>query len=167
MDSNMEKFYIFLDIDGVLTNYEHIYYAFEALHLRNVYEKFDERNVAALNYMISRLSEEYEVVLVISSTLRGHLTELVAQFKEEGLKYEGKIFATPFFGGNRGAEIQDFYYKHDVKNYIIIDDDICDIEPYFTSSHIIHTSYSTGGLSFQKVRAFLETINPEWIKPRF
>ena len=69
----MKNFYIFLDIDGVLNDIEHI----KKVHMSGIKENatkiFNPESVLALNNLINYLSQNFNVNLVISSTWRKNM----------------------------------------------------------------------------------------------
>ena len=88
-----QNFYVFLDIDGVLNDWKYLQYYFD----KNPDEKggtitrFNPTSIFALNYLIEKLEQDYNVTLVISSTWRSNMVETVKILKEQNLKYDKQI----------------------------------------------------------------------------
>ena len=61
---------------------------------------------------------------------------------------------------DRGAEIFKWLCYHDDCAYIILDDEIEDIKPYFNESVIIKTSYKTG-LTKEDVKKAIQILNKD------
>ena len=59
---------------------------------------------------------------------------------------------------DRGAEIFKWLYDHDVGTYVILDDEIEDIKPYFNEAVIVKTSYKTG-LTKEDVKKAIQILN--------
>ena len=113
---------IFLDIDGVLVSYLYL----KDRHLDG-YHKFVDSAVSALNVLLNVTNAD----ICISSTWRKGKSIELLQSIFDNRNVNGKIIGkTPDFGG-RGEEILNWYNNQtDYNNYIIIDDEWCDIEPY-------------------------------------
>lgn len=146
-----EVFYIFLDIDGVLNNADYIEECWEknghhAMHMNHV--PFDPKCLNNLMLLVQHLRLNYEVKIVLSSTWRLHEVdyEIVdARIAEYGLTLSGK---TPLIGP-RGAEIRHYLENNTpYAGFLILDDDIYDIKPYYSKEHI-HTNFKTGFDNYQ------------------
>lgn len=121
---------IFLDIDGPLTTRE----TYKILN-EHGNAPFDIGAVERLNHLIKKSNAK----IVISSSWRAFhsLTDLKKIFKEEGV--EGEIIGTTAvtsesgFRYDRGTQIKDWLGGTSISNirFVIIDDDIEDIKPYF------------------------------------
>ena len=59
---------------------------------------------------------------------------------------------------DRGAEIFKWLHDHDDCAYVILDDEIEDIKPYFSESVIVKTSYKTG-LTKEDVKKAIQILN--------
>ena len=59
---------------------------------------------------------------------------------------------------DRGAEIFKWLHDHDDCAYVILDDEIEDIKPYFNESVIVKTSYKTG-LTKEDVKKAVQILN--------
>lgn len=156
-----ENFYIFLDIDGVLYDWDYM----KKNNIRNfgTISTFSPESVDALNYLMEKLNTCYNTELVISSTWRRDMLKTVKTLKDNGVKMNlRKVFATPNFNESktRGEEILSYLSKKpDNQNYVIIDDETCDIEPHFNKDRIIKTNIFSGGLNKEMVENFIEKNN--------
>lgn len=122
----MEKYnVIFLDIDGVLNNNNHIQNIYELLG-RQQYLKL-LNTIGTLPFdkkcyeLMLKLIKETNSKVVLSSTWRKHKEEI-----EKIEYYTGiKIYdTTPILNLDRGYEIKQYLENHkDINNYVIIDDD--------------------------------------------
>lgn len=146
MNSGKDIFYIFLDIDGVLNDEEYIKECWErnghyAMHMNHV--PFDPKCLNNLMILVQHLRLTYEVRIILSSTWRLHEIdyEIVdARLAEYGLTLSGK---TQYIGP-RGFEIKTYLEESaSYAGFLILDDDINDIEPYYIKEHI-HTNFKTG-----------------------
>ena len=59
---------------------------------------------------------------------------------------------------DRGAEIFKWLHDHDDCTYVILDDEIEDIKPYFNESAIVKTSYKTG-LTKEDIKKAIQILN--------
>lgn len=154
----MNKFYVFLDIDGVLNNYvwiKKVYYSKDP----NINKYISKDNVKILNNFLKTLSlKGFDVVLVISSAWRHDLTKTIKELYHGGLEYSGKFYRTGFgHDGVRGLQILDVINALNIKqNFVVIDDETTDITPHINSTNIIKT---TGifklGLTEENTKHFL------------
>lgn len=137
---------IFLDIDGVFntnSNNEKIYVRNENFHINfdikllNMFVKlckfcidYDVKLVMTTSHSINKTIGEWE--RFIRKTFR------IFEFKDVviGLdKYQQK---------DRGLFIEDFITKHDIINYLVIDDDIKDIKPFIPMENIVEIDKKYG-----------------------
>lgn len=131
--------YIFLDVDGVLNNERYIISCYEKhhkpMHMNHV--PFDPRCLNNLMILVQSLEKlKFEVKIILSSTWRLHDIdyEIVnARIAEYGLKLYGK---TPNINQNRGVEIKDFLQDKKYYSFIILDDDIFDIQDIYPQNLI-------------------------------
>lgn len=111
---------IFLDIDGVMNS--ELYYKSVNTKKKN-WSRFDPKAVE----MITRLIEEFNARIVISSLWRFAMKkELAQELKASGLiNFLHKDWQTPVLQpGHRGKEIKMWLDKHpDIVQYVILDDD--------------------------------------------
>lgn len=156
-----ENFYIFLDIDGVMYDWD--YMKKNNIHNFGVVNTFSPESVEALNYLMEKLNNCYNTELVISSTWRRDMLKTVKTLKDNGVKMNlRKVFSTPIFNQpkSRGEEISSYLsQRKDSHNYVIIDDETCDIEPLFNKDRIIKTNIFSGALNKEMVQHFIEKNN--------
>lgn len=119
-----DKFFIFLDVDGVLNN--QTYTIHQAILNNTRYfcssVPFDDRSLQALKYLVNNINKD--VNIIISSTWRLDDTDmsiLSARLKEYGLRVQDKTSNKVL---TRGEEIDYYCKEHNISdNYLIIDDD--------------------------------------------
>ncbi|MFA6860627.1 MAG: HAD domain-containing protein [Clostridia bacterium] len=155
-----EKFYIFLDIDGVLWDWawlkERI--AHKVFKKGGAISKFNPSSMLALNYLIEYLQKRFEVNVVISSSWRHDLEKIKNKLLENGLKFSGHISKTPrtINPFNRGMEILSYLKNKDNKeNYVVLDDETFDFSHTLDLKKLIKTNIFSGGLNMEMVKKFL------------
>lgn len=155
-----ENFYIFLDIEGVLYDWQFIRKNKKCKE--DIIKTFNPESVKALNKLILNLEKYFNVNLVISSTWRRNMLET-----EKVLK-QNKVYTECFIdriGSNhmscyRGKEIQDYLkYKNETKNFVIIDDEWFDYVQVFGMEKVIKTHLIHGSLNMAQVNKFLQTFD--------
>lgn len=137
MDKYKPHFLIFLDIDGVLNN---------PYFIANDIELAPEL-VKTFNKTVGELEKKYNVFIVISSAWRIiHPTEFIMfALKHIGLTaYRNELFFRTgrSKSGKRGEEIKAFIeseYGNEFNNFIVIDDETCDIVDYLPYNKIVKT----------------------------
>lgn len=138
----MKRNVIFLDVDGVLNSVESKL-------------KLADSNFANLKILV----DWFDADIVLSSTWRKiqrdydiinkELTEKV------GVSLSGKT-GVDYEHWHRGKEILNFIKDHnEIKDYIVIDDDSYDINPYIKKYHFIHTNNFVG-LTEDDVKSFIK-----------
>lgn len=157
----MKNFYLFLDIDGVLYDWDYIIAEVNAGRMKRgaFIRKFKPESMKALNYLIEKLQKRYFVQLVISSTWRGNLEFTTKTLKENGLQYNLDLHATPITDPiERGKQI--LMYLSDKTNYdfLIIDDENFDFNKYFNPNKIIKTEMFHNALSLKQVKRYLDVF---------
>lgn len=157
----MKNFYLFLDIDGVLYDWDYIIAEVNAGRMKRgaFIRKFKPESMKALNYLIEELQKRYFVQLVISSTWRGNLEFTTKTLKENGLQYNLDLHATPITDPiERGKQI--LMYLSDKTNYdfLIIDDENFDFNKYFNPNKIIKTEMFHNALSLKQVKRYLDVF---------
>lgn len=154
-----KNFYIFLDIDGVLYDWDYIITEMDSGRMKkgSFINKFKPESMMALNYLIEKLSVVYEVQLVISSTWRSNLPFTIKTLKDNGLKYNKKIDATPIWDpAKRGEQILSYLIdKQCKKEFVVIDDEMFDFPLYFDKKNIIKTEMFHSALSKKHIDEFL------------
>ena len=172
---NMKKV-IFLDVDGVLnsnrTLYEEI--SLEDDLISNLKELVDKTGAKIILSSSWRLSTEAVATLmdkldkfglVISGmTCDGVDLDWLEKYEFDTTK---KYLDTKFdydenkqikITHDRGAEIFKWLHDHDDCAYVILDDEIEDIKPYFSELVIVKTSYKTG-LTKEDVKKAIQILN--------
>ena len=169
-----EKFYVFTDIDGTLTDIENTQKMFSSKELSKLYlskgQLYYERavikkeSVQALDFLLSSLENQFDTQLIISSDIRVELEPLVDKLKELGLKYPKQIYKTPKIHideqgktyTGRALEILAFLKnKPNAENLVIIDDSCYDLNKYFSPDKIIKTDCRRRALDNEHVNNFL------------
>lgn len=139
-----EKFYIFLDIDGVLNNMDYFYKCFKKHKVKGIMSMncfpFDPDCLNNLMILRQKLNNNsYKVKIILSSTWRMNNVDTAivnSRLAEYGMRIEDKTI----FNGDRTEEILDYVEKHFCVNYLVLDDDKCNIH----TNHFIHTNERTG-----------------------
>lgn len=147
---NKENFYIFLDIDGVLWDWNWRKNEFKNGNSKQMLaNKFNPESIAAINFLIENLSKNYNCLLVISSTWRYNMEQTKNALIENGLKYDNKIYSTPILPNpyNRSEEILQFLNNKETENLLIIDDENFDFFDNFPSENIIKTNITNHSIN--------------------
>lgn len=155
------KFYIFLDIDGVMYDWNMI--KSNNLNINGIIDKFSMQSVNALNYLTKQLAIDYIPVIVISSTWRRDMFATIRVLKANGVNLDLRnLSSTPISNApdRRGEEIVSFLKTvKDNQNYVIIDDEMFDYEEHFLNSKIIKTNIFNDCLKMDKVNTFFSQNN--------
>ena len=155
----MKNFYLFLDIDGVLYDWDYIINETEKGRLKRgaFIKKFKPESMYALNYLIKELSKRYNFQLVISSTWRSNLPFTHETLLANGLKYDKTIEATPISDpSERGKQILEYLSNKSNYDFLIIDDEYFDFKKYFSKENIIKTEMFHSALSLNDIKLYLE-----------
>jgi histidinol phosphatase-like enzyme len=123
--NNKDQKYLFLDIDGVLNSFDDYKMTGEEFlkKLNEISFIVSKKQIRLLNEII----EEYNPKIVLSSYWRTRydLKEINKMFKDNG--FLGQIVGMTDEDGaehkQRWAQIKRYIGKHNVKNFIILDDD--------------------------------------------
>ena len=135
---------IFLDVDGVLNNENHILKLVELLGKEQYFQlhkdlgemPFDYQSCILLHGLINKTGAE----VILSSTWRISTEHIEALEKFAGIKIKDK---TPVSYTKRGREIQQYLNAHnEITNYVIIDDDDDMLEEQ--KSHFVKVDAKTG-----------------------
>lgn len=152
LSENKTPFYLFVDIDGLLTDW-------------NIYDNYDyeyDINIPAphmsmkpLTYLIRVLHEHYDVKLICTTITTIHDDAIASYYlRKNGLGYYKPIeFITVGLGQRNPDVIYRYIDKHHIKDYAIIDDDVCD--NMFRSSTIVVPNLADG-LTYEMVDKYLE-----------
>lgn len=155
----MKNFYIFLDIDGVLFDWKFLKQNIIEGKIKpgGIIKNFNPNSIKALNTLIERLNNNYNVNLVISSTWRHDLGYAVNILYANGLKYDFEIFATPISvtPNKRGKEILEFLKDKADYDFVIIDDEMFDYAEHFSKNKIIKTNMQNDSLNINHVNKYL------------
>ena len=167
---------IFLDVDGVLNSSRTLYedISLEDDLISNLKELVDKTGAKIILSSSWRLSTEAVATLmdkldkfglVISGmTCDGVDLDWLEKYEFDATK---KSLDTKFdwdenrqikITHDRGAEIFKWLHDHDDCAYVILDDEIEDIKPYFSESVIVKTSYKTG-LTKEDVKKAIQILN--------
>ena len=167
---------IFLDVDGVLNSSRTLYedISLEDDLISNLKELVDKTGAKIILSSSWRLSTEAIATLmdkldkfglVISGmTCDGVDLDWLEKYEFDTTK---KYLDTKFdydenkqikITHDRGAEIFKWLHDHDDCVYVILDDEIEDIKPYFSESVIVKTSYKTG-LTKEDVKKAMQILN--------
>lgn len=167
---------IFLDVDGVLnsdrTLYEDISLEDDLiLNLKEIVNKTKAKIILSSSWRLSteaiaKLMDKLDKFgLAISGmTCDGVDLDWLEKYKFDTTK---KYLDTKFdydenkqikITHDRGAEIFKWLHDHDDCAYVILDDEIEDIKPYFNESAIVKTSYKTG-LTKEDVKKAIQILN--------
>ena len=167
---------IFLDVDGVLNSSRTLYESISLeddliLNLKEIVNKTKAKIILSSSW---RLSTEAVATLIDKLDKFG--------LAISGMTYDGvdldwlekyefdvtkKYSDTKFdydenrqikITHDRGAEIFKWLHDHDDCAYVILDDEIEDIKPYFSESVIVKTSYKTG-LTKEDVKKAIQILN--------
>ena len=167
---------IFLDVDGVLNSSRTLYESISLeddliLNLKEIVNKTKAKIILSSSW---RLSTEAVATLIDKLDKFG--------LAISGMTYDGvdldwlekyefdvtkKYLDTKFdydenrqikITHDRGAEIFKWLHDHDDCAYVILDDEIEDIKPYFSESVIVKTSYKTG-LTKEDVKKAIKILN--------
>ena len=94
---------------------------------------------------------------MISSTWRSNLSECIKTLKNNGLKYNKKIEATPISDpAKRGEQILEYLSDKTNYQFVIIDDEYFDFKNFFKQTDIIKTEMYHSALSIKQVENYLK-----------
>ena len=167
---------IFLDVDGVLNSNRTLYEEISLeddliLNLKELVDKTDAKIILSSSW---RLSTEAIATLmdrldkfglaISGMTCDGVDLDWLEKYEFDATK---KYLDTKFdwdenrqikITHDRGAEIFKWLHDHDDCAYVILDDEIEDIKPYFSESVIVKTPYKTG-LTKEDVKKAIQILN--------
>ena len=167
---------IFLDIDGVLNSDRTLYESISLeddliLNLKEIVNKTKAKIILSSSWRLSTeaiatlMDKLDKFGLVISGmTCDGVDLDWLEKYEFDITK---KYLDTKFdwdenrqikITRDRGAEIFKWLYDHDDCAYVILDDEIEDIKPYFSESVIVKTSYKIG-LTKEDVKKAIQILN--------
>ena len=167
---------IFLDIDGVLNSDRTLYESISLeddliLNLKEIVNKTKAKIILSSSWRLSTeaiatlMDKLDKFGLVISGmTCDGVDLDWLEKYEFDITK---KYLDTKFdwdenrqikITHDRGAEIFKWLHDHDDCAYVILDDEIEDIKPYFSESVIVKTSYKIG-LTKEDVKKAIQILN--------
>ena len=167
---------IFLDVDGVLnsdrTLYEDISLEDDLiLNLKEIVDKTEAKIILSSSWRLSteaiaKLMDKLDKFGLAISGMTCDSVDLdwLKKYKFDTTK---KYLDTKFdydenkqikITHDRGAEIFKWLHDHDDCAYVILDDEIEDVKPYFNESVIVKTSYKTG-LTKEDVKKAVQILN--------
>ena len=167
---------IFLDVDGVLNSSRTLYedISLEDDLISNLKELVDKTGAKIILSSSWRLSTEAVATLmdrldkfglaISGITCDGVDLDWLEKYEFDVTK---KYLDTKFdydenrqikITHDRGAEIFKWLHDHDDCAYVILDDEIEDIKPYFNESVIVKTLYKTG-LTKEDVKKAIQILN--------
>ena len=167
---------IFLDIDGVLNSSRTLYedISLEDDLISNLKELVNKTGAKIILSSSWRLSTEAVATLMdkldkFGLVISGMICDGVDLdwLKKYEFDTTKKYLDTKFdydenkqikITHDRGAEIFKWLHDHDDCAYVILDDEIEDIKPYFNESVIVKTSYKTG-LTKEDVKKAIQILN--------
>lgn len=155
-----EKFYIFLDIDGVLN-------AMNAEELKSddhvgYYEDDEEKSIIGMyksrvnlfKRIYETISMKFDVEIIITSSWRVgdvglvNTNECLVRTGFDISEFNKTLDSTEITRGDRGQEILDKMVEiginKDSNRYIVLDDETFDIKDYIDSSRIVKPHHTTG-----------------------
>lgn len=158
------KFSLFLDFDGVLndtSNISNILKFGGLLASKHNKKIFNEESIEALNFLISSLSSNYEIKLVLTTFWRMNLDKCIDMLRANGLQFDGEYDAIPFIvHKTRIKKIEEYIDSHDIKKFCVIDD-LPYFKKHFDPNNLIHTSILSGALNKSKIESYLEKFHPD------
>ena len=167
---NKSNYYIFLDIDGTLWDYDYRMYNKSGL--------LKPESMEALNLLISVLDKNYNPRIVITSRRRKNFEATCKWLYDSGLNKDfSNIDRTPWEEGDRGKKILNYMHvrEKDViysknkfknklanlmgrkvfKNYVVIDDEAYKLDSYIPEDKIIAPNILSRALSLQHINEYL------------
>lgn len=144
---------IFLDFDGVINNIgsrEFITLPLVTASGKVWYGTYWASQCIAPFLKLMKWCNDNNISLVISSTWRiGQTTEVFNSYFDTYFRRENKVPRVVGLtdrdpNNDRGKEILDFVEKHNIKNYMVIDDDIDDIVELIADERVVKVNVNTG-----------------------
>ena len=167
---------IFLDVDGVLNSDRTLYESISLeddliLNLKELVNKTGAKIILSSSWRLSTdavatLMDKLDKfgLVIFGMTCDGVDLDWLEKYEFDVTK---KYLGTKFdydenrqikITHDRGAEIFKWLHDHDDCAYVILDDEIEDIKPYFSESVIVKTSYKTG-LIKEDVKKAIQILN--------
>lgn len=137
---------IFIDVDGVLNNRASLYLAANGYHHPPHKPRCFTMDTSCV-HLFKSLLDDTQSKFVISSSWRGETVSKSTRFFT-AIEWCGFANAkdycvgvTPRLTTGRGTEIDDWLARHDVANFVILDDDSFDITQ---SENFVQTDHEAG-----------------------
>jgi len=169
--NNNQNYYVFLDIDGTLWDYDH--------KLKNNTGLLKPESMTALNFLLNKLQEKYAVKIVMTSRKRQHFEKACKLLYDSGLDTQfNDIDKTPWEEGDRAGKILSYMYNQGIKvvynksklemklakllkkdifdKYVVLDDEIRKDNKFIPEDKLITPNLYTGSLNKYHVLRFLE-----------
>ena len=168
MEKDKNKFYIFLDFDGVLNDiitHPNLFKLGGFFVKMTDHDAFGSHTIEALNYLIQTLEFKYDVDLVLTTSWRKFKDRAEIVLKNNGLTLNGKIYKTPRIKGRKRIyEILDFLSQTapDI-DYLVIDDKK-HIPLYLNERNYIKTKLWNNSLNISTVLDYLDKFHPALAK---
>jgi len=160
------KFYIFLDIDGVLATSHQFSTNRKKWHPTYDCYRFDEKCVKVFNSII----EEVNSIIILSSDWKHHysIEQMNEIFEWNSVnavvtditpKLWGVKFTSPSqLHDCRADEILKYVHEHEIQNWIAIDD--LDLSPWISPEHFVRTPKVSEGIKQSGIKdKILNIIN--------
>ena len=154
----MDDFFVFLDIDGVMYDWE---WLMTQPRKGGRIKRFNPESVAALNKLTNSLSREFNTSLVITSTWRHWMQDTIELLSSNGVDFKDIRLRSTTTDGNpdkRGEQILKFLRGDKGQNFVIIDDEMFDYLDHFDMSQIIKTNMRNNSLNMKMVDNYLKSI---------
>jgi len=155
----MEKKYIFLDIDGVLNC------STSDVDKSTGYIGIDDDKLAKLKTIVDKTNAE---IILVSTWKEGWFPELSYKYLQDNLgnlidkkfrKFGLKIIDKTFDNGHgRPQDILQYAFKHNIRNYVILDDQLFDYEDRRMMDNLVKTDEDYG-LTDEKVEEAISKLN--------
>lgn len=159
------KFFIFLDIDGVLNDQNYSLKCYKRHYVKGIMScqniPFNPKSLNNLMKLYQYIKKkEYKPIIVLSSTWRLNNIDIAiinARLAEYGMSIREKTSTGP----DRGLEIVTYLTDNAKENdkYIILDDETFDFSEMGIIDHLIQTSFVKGGFNRRAFKKALKYIN--------
>ena len=152
-----DKYYIFLDIDGVLATSNQYFTNPKKWHEEYACYRFDKKCVDVFNYIIDNMILTFEPVIILSSDWQDkyslEVINRIFEWNEVNTKvtdFTGMAWGIKFFDSNteleecRAYDITKYVEDHKIENWIAIDD--LDLSPWIDEDHFVRTPRTNEGI---------------------
>lgn len=145
---------LFLDIDGVLNSEEYI-----INRDKKVKDDIDIKKV----FLLEGIVRKTNCSVVLSSSWRFLGLERINNALGDLGSYISIKHHTTLKRGDRGKQILEYIKKHNIKDYVVLDDEIIDIKNYIPKERLVKTSWEKG-LQKEHSERVIKILNKEEIK---